>query len=100
MIAARRDQEKQFGSNSYQHLHVYKIRLTQELKPADHGLLRIFFNRVPQNEVVDGHLSQKVLFSDEAHFHLNSYGNKQNHLNQKRILPILSNTNFKLNLKH
>lgn len=57
------------------HLHPYKIQLTQELKPADHQQRRVFVNWLLERE--DG-FSAKVLFSDEAHFHLNGYVNKQN----------------------
>ena len=41
-------------------LHTYKIKLIQELKPLDHH--------------------RKIIFSDEAHFWLNDFVNKQNML--------------------
>ncbi|KOC61918.1 hypothetical protein WH47_05354, partial [Habropoda laboriosa] len=50
--------------------YVYKIRLTQELKPTDHLVLG--------NQAVDAAFCKKIVLSDEIHFHLNEYGNKQN----------------------
>lgn len=60
------------------HLHAYKIQLTQELKPADHGKRRQFVQWVMEQSEVDANFSKKVIFSDEAHFHMNGFVNKQN----------------------
>lgn len=60
------------------HLHPYKIQLTQELKPRDHGQRRIYADWVLEQQEVDADFSKKVLFSDEAHFQLSGYVNKQN----------------------
>lgn len=60
------------------HFHAYKIQLTQELKPRDHARRREFCEWVLQNIAVDGEFWDKLIFSDEAHFQLNGYVNKQN----------------------
>lgn len=57
------------------HLHAYKIQITQELKPADHLKRRVFANWMREK---DADFSKKIVFSDEAHFHLSGYVNKQN----------------------
>ncbi|GFW34328.1 DUF4817 domain-containing protein [Trichonephila clavipes] len=59
-------------------LRAYKIQLVQELKPNDHQARRRFV-KWAQNEIAavpDFH--KRFLFSDEAHFWLNGYVNKQN----------------------
>lgn len=59
-------------------LKAYKIQLVQELKPLD-PLLRRQFGEWAENELeVDPLFYRKILFSDEAHFWLNGYVNKQN----------------------
>jgi len=60
------------------HLHAYKIQLTQELKPADHEQRRIFVDWMLENHQLNENFSNKIIFSDEAHFQLNGYVNKQN----------------------
>lgn len=60
------------------HLHPYKIQLTQELKPADHSQRRSFVQWVLENKEVDGEFCKKIILSDEAHFDLSGYVNKQN----------------------
>jgi len=60
------------------HLLVYKIQLTQELKPTDHVQHREFVNWVLENQKVDGNFSKKIIFSDEAHFQLDGCVNTQN----------------------
>ena len=59
-------------------LHAFKIKLTQELKPVNHLKRRSFFNwdlaKLEENEEFHG----KIIFSDEAHFWLNGFINKQN----------------------
>jgi len=52
------------------HLHAYKIKLTQQLKPTDHVQRREFVNWVLENQKVEGHFSKKIMFNDEAHFQL------------------------------
>lgn len=56
-------------------LKPYKVQLVQELKPADHSLRRQFANFIAEQGTG---FSEKIIFSDEAHFHLNGYVNKQN----------------------
>jgi len=60
------------------HLHAYKIQLTQEIKPTDHVHRREFVNCVLENQKVDGNISKKIIFSNEAHFQLDGYVNTQN----------------------
>ena len=61
-------------------LYAYKIQLTQELKPPDHGKRRQFVQWVVEQSEVNANFSKKkkVIFSDEAHFHLNDFVNTQN----------------------
>ena len=59
-------------------LHAYKIQLTQELKPGDHLKRLAFANWVHEQRQANDDFSQKILFSDEAHFHLDGYVNKEN----------------------
>lgn len=56
-------------------LHPYKVQITQELKPRDHLQRRMFCEWMLQHEV---DFSRKIIFSDEAHFNLNGFVNKQN----------------------
>ena len=51
------------------HLHPYKVQLTQQLKPGDHSQYRRY---------VGGNFPNKIFFSEEAHFTLGGYVNKQN----------------------
>jgi len=60
------------------HLHAYRIELTQELKPTDHVQRREFVNCVLENQKVNGNLSKKIVFSDEAHFQLDGCVDTQN----------------------
>ena len=59
-------------------LHAFKIKLTQELKPLDHLKRQNFSNwalaKLEENE----EFHRKIIFSDEAHFWLNGFVNKQN----------------------
>lgn len=56
----------------------YKVQLVQELKPHDHPL-RFRFARWANEKLHDDvDFAQKIIFSDEAHFHLGGYVNKQN----------------------
>lgn len=59
-------------------LHPYKIQLTQELKPNDHSLRRRFADWALEQLEVDVNFDKKIIFSDEAHFWLNGFVNKQN----------------------
>lgn len=56
--------------------HHHKIQRTQELNPADHGQRRVFCNWILQRN--DNNFCNKMIFSEEANFHLNDYVNKQN----------------------
>lgn len=55
-------------------LHPYKIQLVQELKPQDAGQRLDFVNQMIERFPT----FTNILFSDEAHFHLNGHVNKQN----------------------
>lgn len=59
-------------------LHAYKVQLTQELKPADHAQRRTFVDWVLEMQAGDNDFFRKIIFSDEAHFHLQGFVNKQN----------------------
>ena len=58
-------------------LHPYKIQLTQELKPNDHSLRRRFTDWALEQLEVNANFGKKIIFSDEAHFWLNGFVNKQ-----------------------
>ena len=58
------------------HLHPYKVQLMQQLKSADHSQLRGYV--VLEQLAVDVNFSNKIIFSDEVHFTLSGYVNKQN----------------------
>ena len=60
------------------HLHTYKVQLTQQLKPADHSQRHRYVKWVLQQKAVDSTFSNKILFSDGAHFTLGGYVNEQN----------------------
>lgn len=59
-------------------LHPYKIQLVQQLKPMDHRLRRTFGEWAENQLEVEPHFYREIIFSDEAHFWLNGYVNKQN----------------------
>lgn len=59
-------------------LHAYKLVLTQELKPLDHSKRRTFADWVIERRIADPDFLNKIIFSDEALFHLDGYVNKQN----------------------
>lgn len=59
-------------------LRAYKIQLVQELKPGDMPQRRIFGEWAMAKLAEDRHFYRKIVFSDEAHFWLNGYVNKQN----------------------
>ncbi|GFV39470.1 transposable element Tc3 transposase [Trichonephila clavipes] len=59
-------------------LRAYKIQLVQELKSNDHQARRRFVEWA-QNEIsIVPDFHKRILFSDEAHFWLKGYVNKQN----------------------
>lgn len=60
------------------HMHAYKIHLTQQLLPTDHRQRREFVRWVMEQQEVDIDFPDKIIFSDEAHFHLDGFVNKQN----------------------
>ena len=51
-------------------LHPYKVHLTQHLKPVDHSQRRRYVEWALKHQAVDGNFSNKIVFSDEAHFTL------------------------------
>lgn len=57
------------------HLHAYKVQLTQQLLPTDHAQRREFTGWILQQQ---GDFVPNIIFSDEAHFHLNGFVNRQN----------------------
>ncbi|CAK9813004.1 hypothetical protein ANTPLA_LOCUS7629 [Anthophora plagiata] len=59
------------------HLHAYKVQLTQKLKPTDHAQRREFVEWIMEQQVY-ADFSSKIIFSDEAHFHLDGFVNRQN----------------------
>ena len=59
-------------------LVAYKIQLVQELKPTDLPARRRFSVWALERLAEDPLFSTNILFSDEAHFWLNGYVNKQN----------------------
>ena len=72
-------------------LYAYKVQLTQELKPDDHLKRRTFVNWVHEQRQTNDDFSQKIIFSDEAHFHFCGFINKQNcriwaHENPRQIV--------------
>ena len=44
------------------------MQLNQQLKPAVHLQRRLYVEWLLEQQVVDGNLWNKILFSDEAHF--------------------------------
>ncbi|GFX56848.1 DUF4817 domain-containing protein [Trichonephila clavipes] len=59
-------------------LRAYQIQLVQELKPNDHQERRRFVEWTQNEIAVVPDFHKRILFSDEAHFWLNGYVNKQN----------------------
>ena len=60
------------------YLHPYKVQLTQKLKLADHSQRRRYVEWVIEQQAVGRNFSNKIFFSDEAHFPLVWYVNRQN----------------------
>ena len=59
-------------------LHAFKIKLTQKLKPLDHLKCRNFSNCALAKLEENKEFHRKIIFSDETHFWLNGFVNKQN----------------------
>lgn len=59
-------------------LHAYKIQITRALHYLDHFKRREFAKWALEKLEVDRNFGAKIIFSDEAHFWLNGYVNKQN----------------------
>ena len=59
-------------------LHAFKIKPTQELKPLDHLKRRNFSNWALAKLEENKEFHRKIIFSDEAHFWLNGFVDKQN----------------------
>ncbi|XP_065084407.1 uncharacterized protein LOC135706689 [Ochlerotatus camptorhynchus] len=59
-------------------LHPYKIQLTQELKLNGHRQRRLFADWLLEQLETDADFARKIFLSDEAHFWMNGYANKQN----------------------
>jgi hypothetical protein len=80
----RRSQELNISRSSLQRilhdlqLRPYKVQLTQALQPADHESRRQFADRMLAELQHDQRFFHKIFFSDEAHFYLSGYVNKQN----------------------
>lgn len=81
----RRSQELGIGYSSVHrilrydlHYHPYKIQLTQQLKAADHEKRRNFVDWFMRRQHENDGFARNIIFSDEAHFHLNGFVNKQN----------------------
>ncbi|KAI8115008.1 hypothetical protein CVS40_12678 [Lucilia cuprina] len=60
------------------HLFPYKVQSTQEHLPQDHLRRRTYANTMLQLAHDNPGFHEKIIMSDEAHFHLNGYVNKQN----------------------
>jgi len=80
-----RGQELQISRSSLQRIlekdlciHAYKYQLTQQLKPNDHAQRREFVEWIIEHQQVDADFSSKIILSDEAHFHLEGFVNRQN----------------------
>ncbi|XP_060863526.1 uncharacterized protein LOC132940116 [Metopolophium dirhodum] len=60
------------------HMHAYKIQFVQQLKPVDHQKRRQFCEWIEERLAVEENFVKNIIFSDEAHFHLSEFVNKQN----------------------
>ena len=56
----------------------YKVQLAQQLKPAEHQQRHVFVNWVMEMHKNEAEFYRKIIMTDEAHFHLRGYLNKQN----------------------
>lgn len=57
----------------------YKIQRSQMLKQVNRGQRRNFTNWMLAQHKVDKVLQNKLIYSDEEHFHLNIFVRKQNY---------------------
>ena len=55
------------------HLHSYKVQITLQLKSTDNLQRRWYVEWVLEKQAVDGNFSNKIFFSDVAHFTLSGY---------------------------
>ena len=60
-------------------LFPYKIQLTQELKTTDQEQRRKFTDWLLAKNEFDNDFSRKINFSDEAHFHIKGYMDRQSY---------------------
>ena len=60
-------------------LRAYKIQFVQDMQPNDPQVRRRFVEWVQNSITVVTDFHKRILFSDEAHFWLNGYVNKQNY---------------------
>lgn len=58
-------------------VHPYKIRIIQKIKQEDYVNRKKYCEHMLENFSLENDMD-KVLFSDEAHFHLEGYVNRQN----------------------
>ena len=59
------------------HLRLYKVQLTQQLKPADHSQCRRYLEWVLEQQAMEGKFLNKIFFSDESHFTFGGYVNNR-----------------------
>lgn len=85
MSIRRRSKELDISQTSLQrilkldlHMKPYKIQLVQELKVTDHQNRFNYSNSILSLHAQNADFIRKLIMSDEAHFHLNGYVNKQN----------------------
>lgn len=60
------------------HLHVYNVQWTQEVRPTHHAQRREFVQSIMEHQKEDVDISNHIIFSDEAIFHLVGPVNRQN----------------------
>lgn len=58
-------------------LHAYKVQLAQKLKRNDRVQQREFVEWIIEYKQVDAVSSSEIILSDEAHFHLDGFVNRQ-----------------------
>lgn len=63
---------------SYKRLHTNKVQITQQLLTTDHAQRRKFTSWILYQTDVNADFAIKIIFSDEAYFHLNGFVNRQN----------------------
>ena len=60
------------------HLYPHKVELVQKLKPTDHRQRLNYSVQIQRVVNEENEFVHKLIMSDEAHFHLNGFVNKQN----------------------